>query len=105
MNFGLQDELDELNYIHTNFKVGSVGDIVVGTHDTILLVYENRFRRLEGFNLFWSTLPRCSFVVKVEFQVVVGGLRYLFKTREQMLSGVLRGYDKKTTIIIGRGGI
>lgn len=44
-------------------------------------------------------------ITHCEYKIEVAGLRYLFKTKEQMLSGGLRGYDKMSTLLINRGGI
>ncbi len=102
----LQDELDELSYIHASFEISvTEGDIIKGKHDTVIYIYDTYRDTLQGFTLFCGQLHGKGLITHNMCKVEVNGLKFLFRTRKQILSGALRGYNKMSTLIISRGGI
>lgn len=53
MNFGLQDEQDELVYVRVNFEIGGTNaDIVTKVHDTVIYIYDTYHDKQRGFSNF-----------------------------------------------------
>lgn len=99
-------EREERNYIHDNFKVTwDERDIDEGSHDTILYVHGTRWEAEQHFRDFANSLYGKGMITHSQYKIEVDGFRFLFKYKAKVLRGTLRGYDKRTTLIINRGGL
>ncbi|AGG57990.1 hypothetical protein VPBG_00218 [Vibrio phage helene 12B3] len=99
-------ELGEYLYVVDNFKVSEYTLVVDrNEHDTVIFACEDYHKTLDELNLFCRNLYGKGEITYHKMQVVIDGVRFLFYSGGKILKGVLRGYDKRKTIIINRGGL
>lgn len=103
---GVDEELLEYGYILDNFKVTyDECEVDKSVHDTVIYVYQDFRRMQQSFALFGSELSGAGMIYHSQYKIEFDGLRFLFKHRDKVLQGTLRGYDKRNTVIINRGGL
>ena len=96
----------ELDYIFSNFKVTyDESEVDKSIHDTVIYVYRDFREMQQEFILFGSELYGAGMIYHSQYKIEFDGLHFLFKHRDKVLQGNLRGYDKRKTIIINRGGL
>jgi len=99
-------ELEEKQYVHAYFKVTRhERDIDEKVHDTIIYVHGTYWEADQHFRDFANSLYGKGMITHSQYKIEVDGLRFLFKYKEKVLQGTLRGYDKRATLIINRGGL
>ena len=103
---GIDEEILESWYIRDNFKVTyDEYEVDKSIHDMVIFVYRDFREMQQAFTLFGSELYGAGMIYHSQYKIEVDGLRFLFKHRDKVLQGTLRGYDKRNTIIINRGGL
>ncbi|CAM0062551.1 hypothetical protein VPHK406_0214 [Vibrio phage K406] len=103
---GIDEEILESWYIRDNFKVTyDECEVDKSIHDTVIYVYRDFREMQQAFSLFRSKLYGAGLIHPSQYKIEFDGLRFLFKHRDKVLPEKLRGYDKRNTIIINRGGL
>ena len=103
---GIDEEILESWYIRDNFKVTyDECEVDKSIHDTVIYVYRDFRRMQQAFSLFGSNLYGAGVIYHSQYKIEFDGLRFLFKHRDRVLKGTLRGYDKRKTLVINRGGL
>ena len=103
---GVSEDLLERWYVYGNFKVTyDECEVDVSNYDTVIYVYPDLQRMRQAFRSFGEGLSCAGMIYHSQYKIEFNGLRFLFKHRDKVLQGDLRGYDKRKTIIINRGGL
>lgn len=99
-------ELEEWYYIRGKFNItSSEKDIDRSMNDTVIYVHPSHREADTHFRNFANSLYGKGIITHSQYKIEVDGLRFLFKYEDKVLKGDLRGYDKRKTLIINKGGL
>ncbi|AUR94210.1 hypothetical protein NVP1193O_079 [Vibrio phage 1.193.O._10N.286.52.C6] len=99
-------ELDEYLYIVSNFEVSEYTLIVDRSiYDTVIFICENHHKALDELSQFCRNLYGSGEIQYHKMRVTIDGVRFIFSNKRTAMGGSLRGYDKRKTVIINRGGL
>ncbi|CAH9014560.1 conserved hypothetical protein [Vibrio phage 501E54-1] len=102
----LTHEIDEIDYIHQNYLISyDELDINRGTHDTVIFVTNSPRDAMDLMKTYADSLFGAGTIYHHMQKIEYEELRLYFFSREQVIRKSLRGYDKRKTIIINRGGL
>ena len=100
-------ELEEYLYVMQNYQVSDnlFNGLDANKHTTVIFVYVNGRAALAGLHSFCHNLYGKGVITHSQAKVEIDGITFLFKSEKELYKGLLRGYDKRKTIIINRGGL
>ncbi|CAH9014634.1 conserved hypothetical protein [Vibrio phage 424E50-1] len=97
---------EELKYVLDNYFVTwDITDIDRTTHDTVIFLTNFQHEAMDLMKTHADALFGAGTIYHHVQKIEYEELRLYFFSREQVIRKSLRGYDKRKTIIINRGGL